>query len=161
MVKTQNDDKYSISWQASEYVHHKKSALWLIIYALATVLVVVATYVVLNHDIFSVIVIALMASVLAIFAIKQPRSNSYKVDDSGVEINHRQFNYKSFKSFSIMDYGAIESIYLDPLERFMPPISIYFEPKDGEKIANILGGYLPLKQRQPDVFDRVIHRIRL
>jgi hypothetical protein len=153
-------DEYNISWDASEYIHHEKSPLWYVYFALAAIVVLTGTYFLL-HDIISIIVITLMAITVLVFANRQPRALHYQLSDEGIKIDNRGYGYGSFKSFSVMQNGVVESIYLEPVERFMPPISIYFGPDDADKIINIIGQYLPHRERESDFIDKLVHRLRL
>ncbi len=159
MLMAENED-FKISWEASEYVHHEKNPLWFIAFGVVFAFFMAGIYLLLE-DIVSIIVITLMAITVVIFANRKPRTLSYTLDDHGITIDNNSYTYASFKSFSIMQTGAIESIFLEPLERFMPPISIYFGEKDADRILSILGKYLPNRVREPDLVDRLVHRLRL
>ena len=154
----ENDQQ--VSWQASEYIHHEKSPLWFIVFGLFFAAILSGMYLLLN-DVISIIVITLMAIAVMLFANRRPRTLSYHLDENGVTIDNKSYPYSAFKSFSVMQTGVIESIFLEPLERFVPPISIYFADEDAEKIFGILGSYLPNRIKQPDVIDRLVHRLRL
>lgn len=160
MANTDENHEYQITWQASEYVHHEKEALWFAVFGLVAAAILTGTYLLLK-DVVSIIVVALMAIAVVIYANRKPKSLTYELDDHGVVIDGRTYDYSSFKSFSIIQYGVVETIFLDPLDRFMPPISIYFAPDDGEKISSILGEYLPYRDKQPDYIDRIVHRLRI
>ena len=155
----QSDD-VELAWEASEYIHHEKSPVWFLLFGLGSALIVAGTYLLLR-DIVSIIVVTLMAITVVVFAGRKPKSLKYELTDQGIRIEERAYGYGSFKSFSIMHYGAVESVYLEPLERFMPPISIYYAPEDADKVVNILGRYLPHRDREPDFVDKLVHRIRL
>jgi hypothetical protein len=60
-----------------------------------------------------------------------------------------------------MQEGPLTSANLFPLKRFMPPVTAYFDPKDEEKITNVLGNYLPYEDRKMDGIDRLSRRLRL
>lgn len=150
----------SISWEASEYVHHEKDPLWFAVFGIVIAGVLALMYW-LVEDIISIIVILLMAITVMVFANRRPRSLKYQLDNDGITIDGRMYKYGSFKSFSVMQEGAVQSIFLEPLERFMPPISVYFSPEDANTIYNIIGQHLPNRTREPDIIDRLVHRLRL
>ena len=150
----------SVSWEASEYVHHEKDPLWFAIFGIVIAGILTGMYFLLE-DVIAIIVILLMAIAVLVFANRRPRSLKYELNDKGITIDNRSYSYSSFKSFSIMDEGAVQSIFLEPLERFMPPISVYFSPDDADKIFAVIGQYLPNRNRQPDLMDRLVHRLRL
>lgn len=159
-MTTQNVEN-GIAWEASEYAHNEKSIGWYAIYVLILSVVTGVTFWLTGGDWISLVVVTIMAVTLLIFANRKPRTIQYQVSDEGITIDGRLYPYKSFKSFSLMRMGATESLYLEPLERFMPSISVYFADEDGEQIIDILGSYLPHRDREPDLVDRVVHRIRL
>ena len=65
-----------------------------------------------------------------------------------------------FKSFSVVQEGAVESIWLLPLQRFAPGLSIYFAPNDKDRILAILDDFLPVEEKEPDMVERLMHKIR-
>jgi hypothetical protein len=46
------------------------------------------------------------------------------------------------------------------MQRFMPAISMYFEPQEEAKIVDALSSYIPREDRKQDAIDRMMHRIR-
>lgn len=154
---TSQDD--SVSWSASEFISHDKSAGW---YGLLTsgAIVLAAGIFFLTKDKISSSVIVIVAIAFGIFAARKPRELTYSVDDQGVHIGEKFYSYNAFRSFSVVQEEAVESIWFSPLKRFMPMISIYFDPADGEKIVDVLSQYLPLENHQLDSVDRLMHRLR-
>jgi hypothetical protein len=59
-----------------------------------------------------------------------------------------------------MQDGALDSIFLHPLQRFSLPIIIYFDPKDGEAIANALSFHLPHEEREMSQIDKLSRTLR-
>ncbi len=149
-----------IKWEASEYVHHDKSPIWYVAYVLFFTALLGGIYFIVK-DIISVVVIGLLAVAALVLSTRKPRTLSYELTGSGIVINGKEFPYASFKSFSIMQSDALENIFLEPLERYMPPISVYVAPDQIDAVASIIGQYLPNRMRDPDLIDRFIHRIRL
>lgn len=148
-----------IEWQASEFMHHEKNIGWFILLFMATTLIMAVLYLILR-DILSVIVIALMAIALGVFANRKPRTLTYIINNQGLSVGDKNYAYDSFRSFSVMDDGAMETIVVDPIQKFMPPITIYCAPDDIEKIVNVLTYYLPHEDKQLDWVDRFAKRIR-
>ncbi|HEX5395078.1 MAG TPA: hypothetical protein VFW52_01880, partial [Candidatus Saccharimonadales bacterium] len=85
----------------------------------------------------------------------------YELSSSGLRIGQKLYPYSSFKSFSFVREGAINSVQLTPLKKLMPPISAYYKAEDEEKIADILGSHLPLDEVQPHSLDRISRRLKL
>jgi hypothetical protein len=42
----------------------------------------------------------------------------------------------------------------------MPPISVYFEPQEEATIVELLGRYLPQEDKNQDIIDKLMHKIR-
>ena len=149
----------AVTWEASEYIHHKKSGLWYIALLLAAVILGAILFLVL-HDILSIIVLALAVIALGAYAQRKPDVLRYTISDQGLAINERSFSFTEFRSFAVVQDGGIYSIVLDPLRRFMPQISIYFSPDDGQQILDILGRNLPQVEKELDLIDRVTRSLR-
>jgi hypothetical protein len=82
------------------------------------------------------------------------------VDEHFLYIGQKFYDWGMFKSFSVIEEDAINSIYLTPLKRFMPAISVYYSPDDEEKILTTISNYLPHEERARDFIDKLMHRIR-
>ncbi len=149
----------SVHWTASEFIAHTKTAGWYMLLVVAALLLAVLVFF-LTKDKISSGMVVLVALIFAVVAARKPRELDYQVDNQGIQIGAKAYPYGSFRSFSIVDEGAIESIWLMPLRRFMPILTIYFDPKDGEKIVNTLAQFLPVENRQLDPIDRLMHRLR-
>jgi len=149
----------SISWTASEFVEHSKGYSWYLGLALAA-MVLAALIFIITRDKISTSVVIVAAVAMSIFANRKPRVLEYRLDETGLKIGSKFYGYDYFKSFSVMVEGIIASIYLLPLKRFKPALSIYYDQKDQKKIINILSERLPHEDRHADVVDRFMHRIR-
>lgn len=154
-----NDVTPEVSWTASEYIAHDKGTGWFMGLAAATGLATVVVYL-MTQDIVTVIVVLVVAIVFGAFALRQPRVLSYKIDHSGITIADKHYPYLSFRSFAVQEEGAVDSILLIPLKRFMPGISIYFPPEQEDQIVGTLGNYLPHEDRPPDAIDRLMRKVR-
>jgi len=149
----------SVQWTASEYISHQKSLGW---YALLGLAVTCAAGFILlvTDDRFSAGIVVVVAIIFGIFAARPPRVLNYQVDNAGIKIADKFYPYEMFKSFSVQDEGAIDAILLTPLKRFMPGISLYFPPDQGEQIVTVLSNYLPHEDRDPDMLDRFMRKVR-
>lgn len=154
-----NENKTLMEWEASEYIHHKKNPAWYLGFAVFTITVMLVMYLLLR-DLISVAVVALMSAALVIFAQRPPKTLRYAITELGIEIGDSKYPYESFKSFSVVNNHGIQSIVIDPMHRYLPPITIYFEPDDGEKIFEILSNQLPYVEYKPDFVDRFMEKIK-
>jgi hypothetical protein len=152
-------DDAIVTWEASEYIHHQKDSNWYFAFAGAVVVLAGILYLLLE-DIWSIIVLVLMGVAVGMYAGRKPEVLRYTIGHSGITIGDRHFDFDEFRSFSIQEDGAAQSIVLMPVRRFMPPVTIYFSPSDSEQIFGLLGQIMPQEDYQPDLIDRLIRNIR-
>jgi hypothetical protein len=149
----------SVSWSASEYIAHEKSASWyLALFAASTVLV--AFVFLFTRDILASVVIFLACLAIGVYAARKPVTKQYVVDEQGITIDNVLHRYREFRSFSVIEEGAIDSVWLKPLKRFSPVKAIYFSPEDESRIIDVLANFLPHEQKELDVVDRFSKRMR-
>jgi hypothetical protein len=123
-------------------------------------LILAALVFIATRDKISTGMVLIAALVLGIFAARKPRVLDYRLDDTGLTIGAKFYDYTAFKSFSVINEGPAYSIFLMPMKRFMPGLSLYYDQKDQGKIVDILAQRLPLEDRHVDTVDRFMHRIR-
>ncbi len=146
-------------WSASEYIDHHKSIEWYAVLVLASVLLGGLLYLV-TRDWISVVVVLLAAGMFGISGAKKPRTLTYRITESGVQVAGKLYPYEDIKVFSVVNEGGVSSIQLLPLRRFMPPLSIYYPPDMEEPIFNALANYLPHEENKHDPVDRLMKRLR-
>ncbi len=152
-------DPEAITWTASEYIAHDKDALWYAMFGAATLVFALLVYVV-SRSLLSTIVIVLIGVGVGAYAGRKPNQQTFEVSRDGVVFAGKEFGYEEFRSFSVVQDGAVPSIWLMPLKRIKFPLIMYFEPKDGDRIISILADYLPHEQRTHDPIERLMRYIR-
>jgi hypothetical protein len=149
----------SVTWTASEFVAHDKSAGWYILLAAGTLVLAVVVFL-LTRDVISVSVVVVAGLLLGVYAGHQPRQLDYSLDDQGFGIGQKHYGYDEFKWFSVMEEGAFSGIVFMPLKRFAPPVTIYYPPQDEDKILTTLTNQLPMEEHKADAVDSLMRRIR-
>lgn len=152
------DPGQSFSWQASEFIHHQKSAGWYMILGLITIVLVLAA--VITRQWFSIAVFATMTAAVVVYASKEPRVLNYRLDNAGITIDGKPNPYSRFKSYSVLKEMGWHMIDLDPTQRFAPRVSIIFDSEDLDKITAILDTKMPRVDREPDWIERLTRSIR-
>lgn len=152
-------DGQEVVWTAAEFIDHDKSPAWYLGLVGISVVVIAAVYFI-TKDIFNSAIVAVAAVLFAVVAGRQPRHMQYVVNDHGIGIGHRFYAYADFRSFSVLDEGHIRSIVLMPLKRFMPPLNLYYDPADENRIGDLLATHLPFAEHQRELTDRLMRRIR-
>ncbi len=149
----------SIEWSASEYVAHEKSTNWYISLMAGSSVLVIAVFLI-TRDYLASIVILLACSAVGVYAARKPSINSYAINEKGIQVGDKFHPYPEFRSFSIVEEGAINSIWVKPLKRFAPIVVMYFSPEDEQKIIDTLANFLPHEERALDAIDRFSKRMR-
>lgn len=148
-----------ISWTASEFIDHEKNHSWFFAVGGATLLIAAVAYV-LTRDVVSVVVTLTAGGLLAVSGARKPHTLSFQLSDQGLQVGSKYYPFSDFKSFTVLEEGALSSIQLLPSRRFMPSLSIYYPPDQEEAIVNSLGTILPHEDRERDAVDRLMRRIK-
>jgi hypothetical protein len=149
----------SVQWSASEYVAHEKSAGWYAMFFGGSI-VIVALVFLITRDILAGIVVLLACAAISVYAGRKPGTNMYIVDEKGIQVQDKFHSFAEFRSFSVVEEGAINSIWLKPLKRFAPVVVMYFSPDDEQKIIDVLANFLPHEERELDTIDRLSKKMR-
>lgn len=158
-VSQASDDGDSISWTASEFVEYSKSGGWHI--GLVAISIVAAAIIwLITKDVITPIVVIIAGGALSLYGAKRPKQLQYSLNNDGLDVGQRHYNFGDFKAFSVVAEGAIETIVLTPTKRFAPLTTIYYDPDDGDAIADVISRHLPYKERQADPIDKLLNRIR-
>ena len=155
-VTDQNSQE--LSWTASEFIEHKKTAGWYIILAVISLGLTAGAF--FLEGIFTAVIVLISAILFGYVAAKKPRELPYVVNSDGVKVDNKLYRYSNFKSFSLIQEEGIQSIWFMPMQRFAPGLSIYFSPEEGQKIVNLLGTFIPYEERKLAPIDKLMHRLR-
>ncbi|HVW23007.1 MAG TPA: hypothetical protein VHB51_00775 [Candidatus Saccharimonadales bacterium] len=155
----QGEPVQPINWTASEFIAHQKTAGWYLILALVAAAFAGVIYLITRDEVSAAAVI-IAAIFLGAYANRQPRQLSYELSGQHLKIGEKTYNYQTFRSFSLMPEGPFTSITFWPLKRFGTPVSVYFDPDDGDKILELLTLRLPQEQPRRDPIDNLMRRIR-
>lgn len=147
-----------ITWTASEFIAHQKSATWYSLSVLTAVGLGAIIYL-LTRDFFPTTVVPFGVILLAIYAGRQPRQETYRLDHVGLTIGNRHYGFHEFRSFTVVPEGAFSSIELTPLGRFAMYANLYFDPADEDRIVARLSQYLPLEEPRHSFVDGLMRRI--
>jgi len=149
----------ALMWTASEFIAHDKSPLWFVSLFGGAAVISALVYL-FTRDKVATAVIAFVAIVFAVFAVRKPRILQYHLDEAGLTIGNRFHPLQSFKYFAVVEEGPIRSILLLPLQRFMPTLSLYYPPEKEDAIVDLFGLTLPLHDAPNDPIDRLMHKLR-
>jgi hypothetical protein len=148
-----------MSWSAPEFVMHEKSSNWFLGLIGITFLIGAFVYL-LTRNFLSVGVVVLAIISLGTYSLRRPKIVGYTIDDHGITIGIRRFNFNEFRHFSAFSEGEYISINFSPMKRFSLPVGACFKsgPEEAD-IIDYLSERLPLEEHRPDLFDSLIQRL--
>jgi hypothetical protein len=149
----------AVNWTASEYIDHSQGPAWYAGLAVVSLLLASVLYF-LTKDKFTVGAILIVGLITGVAAARKPQQIPYEISDSGVKIGEKAYGYRNFRSFSVLNEGGMNSISLMPLKRFMPRLSLFYDPADEEKIIDILSENLPYEEHKIDQIERISRFLR-
>ena len=148
-----------VTWTASEFIAHHKSAGWYGLIGLVA-LIVAATVWLVTKDVFSSVLVYIGVLLLGVYGAHKPRQLTYSLDELGITIGSYHHAFSEFRSFSVVSEDAFASIELVPLRRFAMYTTVYFDPADEDKIIKVLSTHLPKEEPREDLLEQLMHRIR-
>lgn len=146
-----------IEWNSSSVTDKRKES-WYLSLVVVSGLISIGLYFI-TLDFITVGIIMLSVILIAYYGIKTPRSINYSIEGSILIINQRQYDLNKYKHFTISDREKGGSISLIPLKRLSPSITLNFTNNDSEKIINTLGSFMPMEQKENDLFDNLMRYI--
>jgi hypothetical protein len=152
-------EQQAIRWTASEYIAHEKSPMWYLAFIGVTSVIAAITFLV-TRDYVSTTAIVLICAAMGWYANRKPQVQEYEISSRGVRFAGKGYAFSEFRSFALVQDGSAPSVWLIPLKRIMPPLIMYFEQKDEDKIIDMIGDYLPHEQRDYDLVERFMRYLR-
>ena len=154
-----NNSSRIVSWTASEYIDHERNPSWYVVLLISTLIVAGLIYV-LTKDYFATGTVLIVGAIVGSVAHWKPQQVEYQLSPEGLRVGDKFYSYSQFKTFSIIHEDQLSSLVFHPLKKLLPPISIFFDGDDEDKITDVVGEHLPLEERAPDRIDRLSRRLR-
>jgi hypothetical protein len=148
-----------VSWTASEYIAHNKGLSWFVLLGIVLFAAAALLYV-LTKEIVTSVMVSVAGITFGVFAARSPRVLEYTIDSRGVSIGQKLYPYTELKSFDVTEEGPLPAILLEPLKRFLPPITVFYDQNEEQAILEVLGSYLPHQEKKPDAVDKLMRHIR-
>lgn len=149
----------TISWTASEYIAHEKSKGWFVALALISVAIGAILYLI-TRDITVVCLAIVGGFVFGFYGAREPKLIDYEINDTNLVVGQKRYDFREFKSFSVVSEGAFSSIVLWPHKRFAQLLTMYYPPEQEDQIVQTLGGHLPQEIHKPDLIETLMKNIR-
>jgi hypothetical protein len=149
----------NVSWTAKEFIEHDRGSSWYVVLVFGALLLAVVIYFI-TKDYFAVVATVVVGLIAAVYAGHKPKELDYELTSKFIRVGERTYSYGMFKSFSVAHEGEHTSIVLEPVKRFIPPMTLYFPPDEEKLVSNAIGSHLPMQEHQPNITERLSHRFR-
>jgi len=149
----------TLSWTASEYILHEKTAGWFAMLGLVTALLAAVLFLI-TRDISVVFLAVVCGFVFGFYGNRKPKQIDYQIGEHELIVGDKQYAYREFKAFSVVPEGAFSSIVLWPHKRFSQLTSIYYPPEYEEQITKAIGTHLPFEEHNPDFVEKLTRQVR-
>ena len=147
-----------IHWTTPE-VNYTKNSVWYAMVALATIALTTIIFLFTRDVILSGLIVVVMPA-LALLSVKKPHSSEYAMDEHGVMVGQKVYEFHDFKSFSVIDEAQAATISLMPLKRFMPTVMLYMPQQVRDQVVSTIANSLPENPYNPDMLDSMIRKLR-
>lgn len=149
-----------IEWEAEEFDSYDRDARWYLGAGIVLMLALVYTIYIKQWILTAV---ALMVGVVLFLSgrIKSQKRRCV-IDNNGIEIGDKQFNYDKLKTFWFSKSNGVIKLNLITVFRLMPVISIHITRELESKIREVLVNFLPeSKNQKEDWIDRINKILRV
>jgi hypothetical protein len=155
-----SDAPAEVEWTASEFVAHEKGVGWYLLLATAALVIAAVIYFV-SKEMFSPIVILVMALILGVAGAHKPRTIAYRLDASGLTAGKKFYPYSQFKSFTMPPQnGPFVTVVLIPLKRFGFSTGAFLAPDSQQQALDVLSNHLPLERGEMGLVEVAMQWLR-
>jgi hypothetical protein len=148
----------SIIWRAREFEQKEKPLTWFL--GLGAMLMCLIVLGLLTGNYFFAVLVVLIGFVLVQYARKEPRTHTFTIDDSGLMIDARRYQFESFSSFWIFyEPPQLKELSFRSKQRLMPYMRIPLASQDPVVIRRALIAHLPERKHRQWFFDEFVDRL--
>ena len=154
-------DSEPVHWSANETIDAEKGGLWFVALIVIALILIAGDIFWLKEFTFSILVVVMVA-VIILYSRRPARLIDYTLSgEQGLYIGEKLYHFSEFKGFGLIQDQGQHSILLVPVKRFSPGVSVYFPEESGEKIVDIFGTRLPMRDMKLDFIDTIVRKLRL
>lgn len=149
----------TVEWSALEYQHQNKDAMWYAVALVSAVFVTALVYLI-TRDIFSAVIIVVVALLFFVSAVRKPQMQTCKMSRDGIIIASKTRLFSQYKAFNVDIEGSAFSFTLLPLKRFSPYLTVSFPADKYDDVVSVLQDVLPFEPELSDPLDSIAKRLR-
>jgi len=145
-------------WEAPEFEKKEKTKSWFILPAI--IAIIFGIIALITDNVLFLIFIILAFGVFYIYANKEPRILKFKINERGVEIDNRLYDFDALRSFWVF-YNPPEEkeISFRSKKTFFPYIRIPLADQNPNEIREYLLKFLPEKKHAESLIDIWMRRV--
>jgi len=145
-------------WKALEFEKTEKTKSWFIIPGIITI--IIGIFALLTENILFLIIIVLAFFIFYIYANKDPLTIKFRINEKGIKIGKKFFDFDELKSFWVF-YSPPEEkeLSIRSKKMFIPYIKIPLGNQNPNEIRKYLLKFLPEKRHKESVVDIWMKRI--
>lgn len=132
-------------WYAPEHTHRPKSAMWFIVLAAVTSILVIIFAFLLNF--IGALTTALVGGLLYYLAQSEPRQMRYRIMVDGVAVGNTLYHFRDLSSFNVIyEPDETQTVLLRSKHRFAPLLHMELGDTDPVAVRDILLEFVPEDQ---------------
>jgi hypothetical protein len=147
----------TINWKVMEFEKKDRHPDWLWTVGLVSVIGAILCF--FYGNIFFGIFLIIAGVVVIIHALHDPKELNVTINNSGVQINEKMFDYKKIKSFWLDESGKEDKLLLIVSGSFVPMLSIELFGVKAEEVRVLLSKYIKEEEMREShsvaLFDRL------
>ncbi len=149
----------TISWSAPEFRYYEKNVGWYVTLTAVTVLLIV--FFVYEKDIFAAVCIGILAILVGLFSLQEPKIVEVELDSKGVKFGNIHFPYKQLRHFWIVDNQNHRTLNIEASTVINHTLIIELMDQDEETVRQFLLSRLPEHHLTTETFaQRVSHKLK-
>ncbi|MBI2607454.1 MAG: hypothetical protein HYW51_01365 [Candidatus Doudnabacteria bacterium] len=131
----------TISWEAQEFIQHKKSTGWYLGFVLISAgLLIFALF---TKSIITIITFTLLVIVVYIFSLQSPRQITHTLSSSGITVGNLLYPFKNIKSFWIVYRPPeVKTLNFETTAYLNNQVAIQLDSQDPIEVKLFLEQYL-------------------
>jgi hypothetical protein len=147
-------EKVSLTWQAPEYSHYKRSTDWFWAVGIITICIAILAFV--FHNALFGILILLSAGILVFYTIREPGTVEYEINQRGIVIGKELHPYLTIEAFWIETRTGEPKIILRSKKNVLPYIIIPLHEESVDDVASVLSEFLEEKELQEPASHKIM-----
>ena len=149
-----DDHPIHIEWDALEFMHHERGAMWYLIGGIIAALMVV--YAVITQAWTMAIVIAMLAGVVYLYSHETPKVQRISISRLGIHVGRNNYHYSNIESFWVIFESDVQTLNLKLAGKMGNVEVIQLSEQDPIALREVLSQYILEEEGKEENFvDKV------